>query len=892
VDYIKTQLGSFVSKSPPSQPVSVSFLTIFVYISSSLAFFPSKGVVFDNYFVTLRPRTKKPTENMESNDITANSVHRPDPVLETNTSPKPEVQEWPISPTFLSLRKGIIKKGEIEEEITEENANYNNDGIFYTDYLRGFLADLSHDKNVQNALSLFQFVPEDFFPHDPNAEDNNIITTDPYKATVILNYPVKPEIKEVLKRQHRKIIRIDSGTFVGNGKLCDAFRRCNNDNTSFCFKQDSIVGIFADEMLNEYDNNSPEYKERLKEIIAEYNQKRDEKNAIKLAEIRTKKRNRIYIHYTCPVSLYEEHTFPVYIHGKIIACLMLGQMAREGFDINTAFSGYREKMLDKSRRGIVFEELNKKIEYCRTTDEWEKKAKAIAERLDTFEKRIEDRIEHRNERYVNDEFKVIEKQFRYDVKNINIKEEDVFSQFTNALNRAFLSIREKFDKSDDGFIRMFALPISIGHDELVPIAWAGAEFKTKNEAKFNIKQLKGIEDTLDIEDKKFRIAKQRIIILNAASQDIIDRFDETRDFFLPGWLAGNEVAYIIWKRHGNKLRDQRNKKNFKYYRETLKNFYSITQECYSFIRGSKMELLLEATIRESAHESAHFILPAIDVVEHHLDPIPKKWISSTHLEDYDINIDAYNKYKDEVLESLNQLWEINSGSSLIFEKELNLKKKNVQVFYLLYKLKKTLDIQALDSHKKIYYDQSKSYVSAGIDVTYFNHALYNLLDNAIKYGHEGSNIFIEMDIDELNKNLIIRVVSYGIGIPENEKSRVYNLFERGLDASKMTRGTGLGMYIVQKVCKAHGGTVTHTSEKLSDYNIPVLFCYKYKEILANKCSSGDIKKFEKEISYLTTREIEQDVVNDHQFIKFARVFSSRINIPTYENIFTITIPLH
>lgn len=819
---------------------------------------------------------------MESNDNTANSAHESAPVVDTKTSFKTEIPEWPISPTFLSLRKGN----------TEENAHYNNDGIFYTDYLRGFLADLSHDKNVQNALSLFQFVPEDFLPHDPNAEDNNIITTDPYKATVTFNNPVKLEIDDVLRRQYKKIIRIDSGTFVGNGKLCDAFRRCNKDNTRFCFKQDSIVGIFADEELNEYDNNSPKYQERLKELISYYNQKRDKKNAIKLAEIGTKKGKRIYIHYTCPVSLFEEHIFPVYAQGRVIACLMLGQMARENFDIDKAFSGYRENMTERSARRIDFEDYNSKIEYSRTTYEWKKKAKTIAERLDIFEKLIDDRIEHQNARYVNEVFKYIEKQFRYDVRNINIKEEDVFSQFTEALNNAFLAIRENFDNSNDGFIRMFALPISIGHDKLVPIAWSGAEFEMKDEAKFNIKLLKGIEETLDIENKKGRIDEQRKIILKAASLDIIDRFDVARDFFLPGWLAGKEVAYIVWERYGNKVRYQRNKKNFKYYRETLKNFYSIAQECYSFIRGSKMELLLEATMRESAHESAHFILPAIDVVEHYLDPIPKKWVSSTPYEDYDNYLDTYSKNKDAVLESLNQLWEINSGSSLIFARELSIKKKEVEVFYLLNKLKKTLDVQALDSHKKIYYDQSKNYVKANIDVTYFNHAIYNLLDNAIKYGHEGSNIFIEMDIDNLRENLIIRVVSYGIGIPDTEKNRVYNLFERGLDASKMTKGTGLGMYIVQKVCKAHGGTVTHTSEKLSNYNIPVLFCYKYKDILAKKCSFDDITKFEKEISYLTSQGIEQEVVNDHQFINFSRVFSSRINMPTYKNIFTINIPLH
>lgn len=71
--------------------------------------------------------------------------------------------EWPISPTFLSLRDGCH----------EDTVNCNRDGIYYLDYLRGFIANLSRDKNIQNALSLFQFVPADFKPLDTNSDENN-----------------------------------------------------------------------------------------------------------------------------------------------------------------------------------------------------------------------------------------------------------------------------------------------------------------------------------------------------------------------------------------------------------------------------------------------------------------------------------------------------------------------------------------------------------------------------------------------------------------------------------------------------------------------------------------------------------------------------------------------
>ena len=770
-------------------------------------------------------------------------------------------KEWPIAPTFLSLRQGC----------NENTANYNTDGIYYTDYLRGFLADLSHDQNIQNALSLFQFVPKIFLPHDPNAEDSKVITKDPTKATVILNEPVDPKIAEILDTQNKKIIRIDSGTYVNNGRLCDAFRKCNAEYTRFCFIQDSIVGIFADEKLNELQPNTNEYHDRLEKLIGKFNKNRAE-SKIKCEAIKEfGKIRRLYVHYTCPYSLFEEHVFPIFSQGCIIACLMFGQVGRENFDNRKSFTDYLKEMEKNDPECL---NILSGIKYV-DENQWEKKVHTIVERIKTFEERLEERIEHRNTRYVNDAFEKIEEDFRIEVKKINIRKENVFSHFTNALNKAFSDIREKFDNSDDGFIRMFALPISIEHEELVPIGWSGSDFETRIDAKIALTKLKGIENTLSIEDKKERIKEQRRIILGATNEVI--NFDEEYDFFLPGWLAGNEVAYIVWKRHSRELRNNKNKKNFKAYRKALKNFYAIAQECYSYIRGAKMELLLETTIQESAHESTHFILPCIDVVEKKINVTPRAMIKDIYAEWYEEYRDSYERYRDEVLDSLNQLREINYGSALILSKELQINKKPEPVFYLLYKLKKLFSDRASDSHKDIVYSQRMDGVDVNIDAKYFNHALYNLLDNAIKYGFEGSYIRIKMDVDKAKERLNIEIVSYGIGIEDGDRNRIYRLFERSEDAVKMADGSGIGMYIVRKICRALGGDVTHASEKLSDYNIPLLINYKRNQ---NLVSSVLYKKkvFDDALSELSDA-IEKEVVCDNSFVKYSHVFSAQPTNP-------------
>ena len=779
------------------------------------------------------------------------------------------INEWPIAPTFLSLRQGC----------TEDTANYNNDGIYYTDYLRGFLADLSHDKNIQNALALFQFVPKDFLPHDPNAENPNEITKDPTKATVVLNMPLDPKIAEILNRQGLKIIRIDSGTYVNNGRLCNVFRRCASEHTSFCFMQDSIVGIFADEKLNKLQPNTNEYIQRLEELVEEFNQGRVEISKIKCdAFLEDGKIKRLYIHYTCPYSLFEEHIFPIYVQERIIACLMFGQVGRTSFDKLKAFNEYMDKMRKFDSvdpyiilSGIMYVDEN----------QWEKKARTIVERIEIFEKRLENKIDHRNTRYINDRFSDIEQIFRFRIKKIKIKDYKAISEFTEALNTAFNRIRYNFDSSDDGFFRMFALPLTTIQKELVLVGWSGdISLEEKMEYNFSLKRLRGLYYIKDIDKKK-----KGEIILNAASQKIRETYND-KDVFWYGTLADNEVAYIVWKRHNQQLHGDA----FRIYREALKNFYSVALECYSYIRGAKMELLLETTIQQSAHESAHFIEPARDLVENNLHFPSKK----EYLDHCSTNKKYFEIEKQSVLALLNQLAEINNGSSLIFSEKITINKQPQNVHDLLMNLKRMFSKKSADYYKDIHYVEEKRFVIADIDVAYFNHALYNLVDNAVKYAFDGSYIYINMDVDRTEGKLKIQFKSFGIQIKEEDREKIYHLFERGEDAALSTKGTGIGMYIVKKVCEAHGGNVWHSSELLSEYNLPVLFNLKYNSNLRNRINLGKMVEFDKmygkEINRLSGL-IENEVVHDHNFIKNLITFNSRINTPTYRNIFFVEIPL-
>ena len=93
------------------------------------------------------------------------------------------------------------------------------------------------------------------------------------------------------------------------------------------------------------------------------------------------------------------------------------------------------------------------------------------------------------------------------------------------------------------------------------------------------------------------------------------------------------------------------------------------------------------------------------------------------------------------------------------------------------------------------------------DRTGMTSVILNLLENAVKYSP--SFVEIEANIAQKKDYLLIEVGDQGLGIPENEKAKVFDKFYRvGNEDNRKTKGTGLGLYIVYQIVEAHGGTIS------------------------------------------------------------------------------------
>lgn len=85
----------------------------------------------------------------------------------------------------------------------------------------------------------------------------------------------------------------------------------------------------------------------------------------------------------------------------------------------------------------------------------------------------------------------------------------------------------------------------------------------------------------------------------------------------------------------------------------------------------------------------------------------------------------------------------------------------------------------------------------------------NLVSNAIKYG-DSKPVHASVRIED--GSAVVDITDHGIGISEEDQSRIFGRFERAVSASNFG-GLGLGLYIVRQIVQEHGGTVTVTSQK-------------------------------------------------------------------------------
>lgn len=88
----------------------------------------------------------------------------------------------------------------------------------------------------------------------------------------------------------------------------------------------------------------------------------------------------------------------------------------------------------------------------------------------------------------------------------------------------------------------------------------------------------------------------------------------------------------------------------------------------------------------------------------------------------------------------------------------------------------------------------------------------NLLENAHKYAPQDTEI--KVALAQQGKNIQLKVIDSGKGIPDAEKFKIFEKFYRiGSEATRNTKGTGLGLYLCKKIAENHNANISVTDNK-------------------------------------------------------------------------------
>ena len=134
---------------------------------------------------------------------------------------------------------------------------------------------------------------------------------------------------------------------------------------------------------------------------------------------------------------------------------------------------------------------------------------------------------------------------------------------------------------------------------------------------------------------------------------------------------------------------------------------------------------------------------------------------------------------------------------------LDLEETNVSdlIAYWLEELRPSLERRQAVLDEKV-----ETGLVAKVDSQTMRAVVRNLLDNAVKYG--GSSPKVELRLRSVDREVAIDVQDNGIGLERHELGRIFERFYRvGDEMVRSIRGTGLGLYLVREIVKAHGGRV-------------------------------------------------------------------------------------
>ena len=158
--------------------------------------------------------------------------------------------------------------------------------------------------------------------------------------------------------------------------------------------------------------------------------------------------------------------------------------------------------------------------------------------------------------------------------------------------------------------------------------------------------------------------------------------------------------------------------------------------------------------------------------------------------------------------------------------EVALNPIEVDITDMLGDIIKRLEPIAENKNISLIYNRVKD-VKAEVEETKLSLAISNLIENGIKYNVDGGKVEVTVDSD--HQNAFISVADTGLGIAEEEISKIFDRFYRvDKNRDRETGGTGLGLSIARSAVLMHNGSIKVSSKENEGTTFVIIIPLKQK----------------------------------------------------------------
>ncbi len=212
----------------------------------------------------------------------------------------------------------------------------------------------------------------------------------------------------------------------------------------------------------------------------------------------------------------------------------------------------------------------------------------------------------------------------------------------------------------------------------------------------------------------------------------------------------------------------------------------------------ELEKRKDAFINTASHElraPLQVIMMSLDLLKHELESAPAA------------TMDILKTLQDEtgrLASLLNNLLDVSTMKS----GNLCIRKEVRDLGKLTHRLVDELHTTFI-THSLTIEEHGDAELKAMYDEARITQVLTNLISNAVKYSPQANRVVIHLDAQ--TSGVEVRVQDFGIGIEEEERQKIFDVFYRAKNRGRI-EGSGLGLFITAQIIEAHQGRLWVTSE--------------------------------------------------------------------------------